>query len=300
MVFKIEDGFIKCDLSGTNFHKKMIDEADRATGALSAPWATLRDYGLYPFDEAALLQYTELAAYAETPWDVSRKLASLGTSARHMVRELLQDDHAKRPDSFLHNWITELKGLAPRPDGTSFQRLEFRKFAWALRHYRRGVRLPRFRVGEVSSWRSFVAMYPHSLRMLDHIVGYSKRENDLMFASALLPMLALSNNSQVSDEAYVIINNLRSRRFDFGSYAFQREMYRGAAEAGNKDGLGAGIDFITRNGSVPFERAFLHGYGWQEAVLSSNLNRKLNHPARRDQYLEKWNEAMADKLLAKG
>ena len=43
----------------------------------------------------------------------------------------------------------------------------------------------------------------------------SSRENDLMFASALLPMLALSDNSQVSKGGHEVIRKLKGRRNDF-------------------------------------------------------------------------------------
>jgi hypothetical protein len=295
IVFKSADGFARCDLDGVNFHTKMIEEADRASAALTSPWATLRDYGLLPLDEGTFLEYIELARFAETPIDISVRLASYGSSARHRVRELIEG--YPTGDVVLRNWIRELACLAPQPNATSFQRSQFTRFTRALRHYEKGVHLPRFRVAEVNLWRSFVAMYPHSLKMLDHIVRSSTREHDLMFASALLPTLALSNNAAVSASAHDTIRKLQARRNDFRSYAFQREMYRGSAESGNREHLRAGIDFMFRRSTDFSELRFLTRYGWAEELLSDNLKRKLHNPTRRDHVLGPWYEHMADALL---
>jgi hypothetical protein len=118
-----------------------------------------------------------------------------------------------------------------------------------------------------------------------------------MFASALLPMLALSNNSQVSAGGHDIIRKLKGRRNDVGSYAFQREMYRGSAESGDRKDLLAGIDFLFRQSVNPLELRFLKGYGWVEELLADNLDRKLSNPTRRDDVLSDWYEYMAHKLL---
>jgi hypothetical protein len=295
IVFRSAEGFVKCDLDGVNFHTKTIEEADRAAAALKSPWATLRDYGLFPLDEGTFLEYIELARVAETPIEISVRLACYGTSARHIVRELLQGGSTE--DVVLHNWISELSRLAPHSNRTGFQRSQFRRFVSALRHYENGVHLPRFRVAEVNLWRSFVAMYPYSIKMLDHVVRFSTREGDLMFASALLPMLALSNNAKVSASAHNTIRTLQTRRSDFRSYAFQREIYRGSAEAGNRPDLVAGIDFMYRQSANSSELHFLTLYGWAGEHLSDNLKRKLLRPTRRDQVLTPWYEHMADALL---
>jgi hypothetical protein len=163
--------------------------------------------------------------------------------------------------------------------------------------YEKGIALPPFRIAALSCWRSFVAMYPYSVNMLDHIASNSNQENDLMFISALLPLLALSTNSAVSDRAWQVIAKLKKRHADFSSYAFQRELFRGAAEAGDKTALAQGIDLITEAESLPRERGFLEAYGWPEEALVANLTRKLSHPTRRDQNLESWYEAMAETLL---
>ncbi len=82
------------------------------------------------------------------------------------------------------------------------------------------------------------------------------------------------------------------------SYAFQREMYRGPAEAGDRDELRAGIDFMFRQSTDASERRFLTSYGWVEERRSHNLNRKLDNPTRRDRVLGPWYEHMADALLS--
>jgi hypothetical protein len=200
-------------------------------------------------------------------------------------------------DANIHNWVGDLIDHAPQSNATRFERLHFMRFARTLVHYEKQFHFPRFRVAEVGLWRSFVAMYPHSLKMLDHVVRVSKCESDLMFASALLPMLALSNNSQVSAGGHDIIRKLKGRRNDFGSYAFQREMYRGSAESGDRKDLLAGIDFLFRQSVNPLELRFLKGYGWVEELLADNLDRKLSNPTRRDDVLSDWYEYMAHKLL---
>jgi hypothetical protein len=200
-------------------------------------------------------------------------------------------------DVVLRNWISELSRLAPQSSTTSFQRSQLRRFTRTMKHYEKGVHLPRFRVAEVNLWRSFVAMYPYSLKMLDHVARFSTHEGDLMFASALLPMLALSNNAKVSASAHDTIRKLQVRRNDFRSYAFQREIYRGSAESGNRGDLRAGIDFMFRRSTDSSELRFLTRYGWAEEHLSGNLKRKLGNPTRRDHVLGPWYEHMGDALL---
>jgi hypothetical protein len=296
VTFELGHGFVQSDSTGVNFHDKMIEEAERATGTLSSPWVTLRDYGLYPFDEGAFLKYLELASFAEAPLEISHYLARQGTKVRHVVNELLQGKSSSQ-NSPVEEWVKELQNLAPQPNLSSFQRQQFRQFTTALMSYEKGIALPPFRIAALSCWRSFVAMYPYSVNMLDHIASNSNQENDLMFTSALLPLLALSTNSAVSDRAWQVIAKLKKRHADFSSYAFQRELSRGAAEAGDKTALAQGIDLITEAESLSRERGFLEGYGWPKEALAANLTRKLSHPTRRDQNLESWYEAMAETLL---
>jgi hypothetical protein len=118
--------------------------------------------------------------------------------------------------------------------------------------------------------------------MIRTVVRHSVRENDLMFASALLPILALSENPSVSASALDVSRELRDRRREYSSYRFQREMYRGAAEAGDVKELIKGVEFIARHGASSQEAKFLDRYGWTEDVRPLNLRRKLENPAQRD------------------
>ncbi|SRR6266849_5217715 len=295
--FGPRDHFEKVDPQGSNFHRMLVREAERASANSASPWTTLRDYGLFPFDESMLLQYTELVAFAEVPNEIAKRLADFGSSARHVIRAAVED--GQETDELINKWIEGIKTLTPQLQASSFQRRQFARFVRTLNRFPDGIRLPRFRIGEVSCWRAFVSMYPHSLRMLDHIARSSKNENDLMFASALLPMLAVSNNVRVSGEARDISRRIQMRQAEFGSYAFQREMYRGAAEAGDRLSLKKGIDFIAGKSSVASERMFLEAYGWPDDALSANLHRKLTYPARRDVFLKEWYDAMANILLGR-
>ena len=206
---RIEYGFTLSDDEGQNFHNKMLEEAERASASLSSPWATLRDYGLYPLDESAFLQYMELAPFAEAPLEISKQLALQGTRNRHLVNDLMARKNADQ-NSLLAGWIKELQSLAPQAKPTSFQRAQFQHFANALTNHRKVTQLPKFRIAELNCWRSFVAMYPHSLNLLEHVAVHSKREDEVcMFLSALLPLLALSTNSAVSDRAWHTIRTLQ-------------------------------------------------------------------------------------------
>jgi hypothetical protein len=101
-------------------------------------------YALHPFDEATLLEHLELARFAETPLKISETLASYGTSARYIVRDLLQGNQR---DPALLGWCEELKRLSPVfASSNSYDRQQLRIFAKNLAHPSRLMRFPAFTV----------------------------------------------------------------------------------------------------------------------------------------------------------
>src|SRR5206468_12579994 len=128
------------------------------------------------------------------------------------------------------------------PSKTSFQRRQFRRFVRTVKAFEeRGtlLRLPPYRIGELSCWRTFVAVYPRSLRMLNQVILISRHANDVMFAAALLPILSLSEDGGLSSRAGQVFRLIENKVggvmcSTLASYAFQREMLRSLVESGNR------------------------------------------------------------------
>ena len=166
--------FTRSDADGNNLHAKLLEEADRASRVAGSPWATLRDFGLLPFDEALFQKYMELAPFAEPPTQVLTLLAKEGLpSVPILTRRLLEDEAPA--DQLLKEWAKTLLTLAPTPCQTSFQRMQFRRFMNLITNFKKGQPLPPFRVAEVSCWRAMVAMYPHAIEMLEYVICHSQR-----------------------------------------------------------------------------------------------------------------------------
>lgn len=288
--------FTKSDPDGDDLHAKLLEEADRALRVAGSPWVTLRDFGLLPFDEALFHEYMELASFAEPPTRVVKLLAREGfPSAPTLTRRLLQGEAAG--DQELTEWANAVRALAPPPSLTSFQRTQFRHFSKTIKNLGRGLPLPAFRVAEVNCWRAMVAMYPHAIYMIEHAIRHSKREGDIIFASAMLPMLALSSDRGIRQRAFEAIQMLYQRRDLSPSYAFRRELCRGPAEAGDERALAEAIAILKSRGAAEHERSFLEGYGWPSEVLGANLDRKLRRPAIRDEQLKPFYLVMGELLL---
>ena len=185
------------------------------------------------------------------------------------------------------------------PGQSAFERRQFRKFVRLLTRRGVGVRLPSYRGPEVGCWRSFVAMYPESVDGLSHVIATSPHGNDVAFAAAMLPMLALSNDPSVQHRAWKALRFLGDRRQDFSAYAVRRELVRAPAESGDPRGLAESVKLITAEGSHGREARFLSRYGWTPAVLERNLNRKLQTPTRRDEQLKHFYETMGDVVLGR-
>ena len=274
-----------------------LAEANRASRANSSPWATLRDYGLLPFDEALFFEYLELAPHAEIPRGIYHHIASK-LSPHHVLRGLLHGD--KVADPMVAPWLDRMKELAAQQASTSFQRRQFAQFVRVMKQWKSQTsvpRLPKFRIGETNAWRAFVAMYPHALGMLKFVIEHSQREGDVIFAASMLPVLANSNDRRVEESAKDALQILRGREHDFEGYAFIREFWRSQAESGERDALDRVTDLVTRLETRDSERQFLRRYGWPESALEANLIRKLERPTFRDLNQRQMYDGMANALI---
>ena len=153
-----------------------------------------------------------------------------------------------------------------------------------------------FRAPEVGAWRSFVAMYPESVKQLSDIAASSANDNDVMFAAAMLPTLSLSTDRDVQLRAQKALSGLRQREGDFGSYAVLRELARAPAE-GRETDTAELLRLVQRGTASGDERRFLSRYGWTDSVLRNNVVRKLTQPTLRDQSLAPLYEFMAEALV---
>ncbi len=241
----------------------------------------------------------ELASFAELPRHLFKMLSKEGVrSVPILTRHLLENKGDV--DQLLEDWVKTLLSLAPPPSQSSFQRRQFLEFIKIMTNFRKGLPLPPlppFRLAEVNCWRAIVAMYPHAVEMLKHVICHSKRQNDIMFVSAMLPILALSSDRVISCRAFEAINLLSEKLDLSSSYAFRRELYRGPAEAGDEHSLKKAIAVLKSRGSAEDELSFLDSYGWTIDVLRSNLDRKLRTPTIRDEPLKPFYLTMSELLL---
>ena len=201
-----------------------------------------------------------------------------------LIRSVIED--GADIDPTLAHWVQSLRQMAGSQGKTTFQRRQFAKFVKAMQCWFRDgnvPRLPQFHVARVNAWRVFTVMYPQSIQMYQAVIRYSQIYSDIMFASAMLPMLANASNRNVSGTARDVINLLKSRRDDFSNYAYRRELLRSPAEAGDHNSLVAVTDLVTRPESRRLELTFLSNYGWTLELLEVNLFRKLQQPTLRDE-----------------
>lgn len=274
------------------------NEANRAAGI--GPLSTGRpDYGQFAFDEGLLLQFAELAPYAEIPFELYEKIAR-EESVPDIVRRLLETGTVN--DGLLQEWLRMARIQAPGPCATSFQRRHLLRFVRAFEQWSAEqipVRLPRFHVAEVGAWRAFVSMFPQSIGMMSCVVCHSRIASDIMFAASMLPIFAIGSQRLVQLDACKAIRMLVARSNEFPSYAYRRELLRAPAEAGDAQAVQKVTDFVTRVESRRAEHEFLSRYGWPAEMLEANLERKLNRPTLRDRNLRFLYEGMADSLLSR-
>jgi hypothetical protein len=138
--------------------------------------------------------------------------------------------------------------------------------------------------------------------MLRQFILMSRYPSDVIFAAALLPILALSEDGSVSGFAREVLKLVeakvsRADCYTTAAYAFQREMRRSLAESGQRRYADQLTDLISRNGLPVLEPKILVNYGWPLEALESNLERKLSRPTRRDENLKPYYEALGDLLL---
>ncbi len=292
-------GFRIVDDDAGNFHDALKAEADRALQDSEAPWATLRDFGLFPFNEAQFFMYMEFVPFAELPSTVRHAVSSRGSGSIPMlVRDAIRTGGSGNPE--LVEWVEQLRRMAPPQGASSFQRRQFQHFVNAMSSYQKKLPcLPSFRIAEVSTWRAFVSMYPNSVLMLEQVIRHSKNPRDLMFASAMLPMLANSSDRRLQRKSRDAVAQLIKRRELSDQYAFCRELYRGPAEAGDSASLKKAKAFLKkRNRHAPVtELEFLEEYGWTLGTVAKNIERKLTAPSVRDLPLQDFYSTMGEITL---
>ncbi|CAM5590957.1 hypothetical protein BOQ63_007360 (plasmid) [Streptomyces viridifaciens] len=288
-------GFQQIDGGGENLHRLLIREAERATSMDGARWRTLKDYSLIPVDEETFLEFMDFSRFFEIPTEVYKRLAiqSKGQLTRSLRRYLQQ--RGSYEDTLVQEWLASIDGV-PVPAGLAgFDRRQFRRFVRFVNQGGQGVRLPRYRGLEVGGWRTFVSMYPESLIGLQKIITTSPHGNDVAFAAAMLPMLALSNDPNIENRAHEALDALKSRAQDFKSYRVRRELLRAPAEAtGDPHSMEKLIDLMRREGAHGMERRFLADYGWTADIVELNIRRKIDSPTLRDTNLKAFYAAMGD------
>lgn len=304
--FSVKRDFTRSDKDARNFHAALLSEASRAIREETSPWATADDWTVFPFDEVWLLRHMERASFLELPKAVLESLrAASPFSARQRIRQLLSGDSSPVP--IASEWLDSVTRLARSvPSATSFQRRQFQRFVRTVKAFeghRVLLRLPVFRIAELSCWRTFVAVYPRSLRLLNQVVLSSPHTNDVMFAAALLPILALSEDGGLSGAAGQVLHSVQGKVSSLSpstlaAYAFQREMLRSLIESGDRRFTASLVDLVGQEGLPTLERAFLTRYGWPPQSLRGNIERKLNRPTRRDENLKPLYEVMGDGLLS--
>jgi len=304
--FNIKREFSRSDRDAHNFHEALLAEGSRAAREDGSPWATLDDWTVFPFDELFLLRHMEKATLLELPAQVLRDVrahAPLGWR-QHVRQHLLGEARDVRTMS---EWLASLRQLSEFvPSGTSFQRKQFLRFVKTVNDFeQQGTlrRLPPFQVGEVGCWRAFVALYPGSMRMLHQVLASSPHANDIMFAAALLPILALSEDGGVSDSARLTLRLVQDKVTSasvstLAAYAFEREMLRSLAESGDRRCGAKLVDYLAKHGVPNFEKRFLTEYGWPAASVPGNIERKLNRPTRRDENLRSLYEVIGDLVVS--
>jgi len=303
--FSVKRDFTCCDRDGDNLHAALLAEGARAARADSSLWATLDDWTVFPFDEAFLLRHMEIATHLELPARVLsevRAFAPLGWRERFSL--MVTRDAPPVPSVF--GWFSSVNKAVPIvPPKNSFQRRQFLRFVKAVTAFEQGFDLPPlppFRSREMSCWRAFVATYPGTVRMLQQYICKSRRYKDLIFAAALLPVLAISENGGISDTAHKALGSVRDKvTFTTSStsreYTYHREILRSLAESGDRQYGRKLIDHLNKHGIPEFERRFLSSYGWTSDLLIGNIEKKLKFPARRDENLRYLYEAMDDLLV---
>ena len=299
VTFKIQRDFVQVNDDRSNFLEALHKEAGRAKQAGDSPWATLRDYGLLPFDERQFLAYMEFAPFIELPKKVLSEITKgLTTEVPRVVDDLLRCETSE--NAIVQQWWDEVKlrrGDVVEVPGTSFEREQFRLFVNVIRNSLSIPTLPPFHVSTVQCWRTFVIMYPQALHVLERVIAASKRENDVVFAAALLGAVCNADDNALRNRAFDVLRHLEERIDAFPSYRYRREVRKNLAEAGKTRYLKQAVSFIEK-ASRQEEAEYLIRYGWgPEGALRANILRKLSEPTRRDVNIEPFYEALAEKLL---
>ena len=295
----------RSDPHGRHFHYALLKEAERAAQVESADFRTLRDYGIFPFDEATFLLFLETAPRAEVPRGVIELLRGQTSKLPQLVGSRLDVAPVDVP-SEVRAWWAEVRHHSAPAASNSHERRQLLRFAQALRHFRVTgevpKRLPPYKRRYVACWRAFAAMFPASVRMLHAVILRSHRREDVIFASAVLPVLALSPDRSLEPDVEATLSSLAAHAdsgpiVDLESYRFGREVNRGLAESGKARFLGRARDIIGRHEHRPYEVRYLTSYGWPPETHSDNIRRKLDQPTLRDEKLRPFYETMAAVLL---
>ncbi len=306
--------FSRVEDDSENFWRALTAEADRAGRSASHPLTTTVHNRLYPANEASLLLNLEVLPHLE----VSARIASRvyrefqmlsDTYLPALVRRALDGELSL--ESVLDEWwprIRNFLAIGPSPD--SFERRQFRCFIDALAAFGGGrpFRLPPHKTGELGCWRLFVSQYPYSINLLEHVLRNAtrldSRGDDIIFALALLPLLALNGDAiihmRVMDLLSELDEHVRYNGSDnYLSYRLVREYYRTRLEAGDYKCVERANDVLFRGTKNGWEERHMREYGWwpNDESLLANLSRKIKRPTLRDENTLQFHYTMQECLV---
>lgn len=278
--------------NGLALYQKISAEADRATGEPRAVWHTSRDPQI-PIPESTLFELMDRAPFLSPPTEVRSNLIQIHSAdtTRRLLGEYLAGQRAT-DDPVIARWVNRVRRSEAKSK-QDFGRDQFRKFLNFMESAGAIETLPYFRRTEVNCWRSFATMYPACVERLCDVVKSSARENDVMFAAAVLSPLVLSPEAPVRDMAVRVLEyDLPGRGSDFSSYRFTRELVRAPAEAGlaTEDAV---LRLVRRGAADDSEDRYLSGYGWTRRARVAAIKNKLREPTPRDLNLIRLYEEMA-------
>lgn len=300
---RLKPAFQELNQYSIEFHFALITEALLSRGHQTLVWTPRRSNGLYALtDEEIFYEDLEVASWSELPASIRQEFhrdyhryraffdwyrdATAKPPSQELMDELLEKPETRR-------WIKPLlRGLKRRNKGASPNnpQHQFVDFVEVVNRHQKGQlpSLPEFTAEHVRPWRLFVDMYPRSVEMLRDVVEFSRYPNDITFASALLPVIALSCGGTLHEQAHgALMKKLRDRENEFArDYRFRRESYRGPAEAGSDWHLKKLLALISRPENKPNEFNYLDSYGWIKSVRHRYITGKLNFPTERDRNLQ--------------
>lgn len=285
-------------INHTPLHESFLRENARAQGLSSAVWTSARPDATYPIDEDWFLKNVELATAIDPPLSMLERAA--------IARRYTGIGQISNPvDAEISEWLTSIRSSRNLvPKSNSFERRQFVGFVLRINTFENSqkiIPLPPFKPEYLNCWRAFVSIYPRSLNYLRYQLQNSNSFNDIKFCAALLPILSLGNDRNVSNFAFETLKDL-SNRFSYAridsldQYTLVREVERCQVEAGFRKSHSRLVNLVWRTGRHSWERQFLSSY-WPIDRFDDNLKQKLTQPTARDRNLRGLYEVMKDILF---